>query len=154
MKSYYLRVMIVKTDSFGSVIYAYPYTDRTRPLAFDIDSSETYIYLYHFYSIAAYLSVISTSNGISVISKKLSTPFAFYNAMAISLYSNTLFFSTNYFSLKKMVVCSTDPNMLVTAQCIICSSIDPTRNIISLSSSDILTITRDNTTPFTVRIMR
>jgi len=90
-----------------------------------------------------------------VASKRISALIITFTYPDVSFYSasNTLFFSGKD-STSKTVVCSTDVNVLATAQCVNYSGLKEAKGILPLSSSDLLVIADEPTTPFPITIAR
>lgn len=143
---------MMKSDSSNMMVWAKTYNKYGDDYSFEVDSQEAYIY----HSTAGtnfFLHKLSANDGEVVSSKIIYVVLANVPDTALKLFGSTssLFFSGKS-SSNRAGFCHTDVATMVSADCIAYLGFNQSPFILPVSSTDLLFITNESTSPNPINI--
>lgn len=150
-------IMLMKVDSSDTIVWSKVYDKTVYHFVFELDSSETYIYLVHRDPSAFPLSQISTTSGSLTSTFQLSSitsSFAYTDTKFLPS-SNILFLTArSIISSLRAAVCHTNMSSFTSAQCAVFSNLNYARSILPLTQNDMLFVAKGISFPNSIYLER
>lgn len=148
------KFWLAKTDTASSVIWGRSYDKYAYFFVFQVDPSETNIYVSHDSSTYYPLNKMLASDGSVVTSKQIATTMRNSASSVIRFYSaNVLYFSA-WNTGSRTMMCSTDVTAWTSAQCLTYSSQGEPQGVLPLSSTDLVFIASGFSNPKPISVAR